>query len=115
MICNLVPLGPQEAEKVTLTLTGTGRSYTDQSGELVGIPVGCSIEIDDVEYTTPGIVEVDAGTEILCHCTGFMGGEVWLNDEMVTTGEDYPYTANHDATIEFDISSPWFYLRITET
>ena len=56
----------------------------------------------------------DAGTEVLCRCSGRRGGEIYLNGDMLSAGTDATYTANKNATIEFDTSGASYYLRITE-
>lgn len=63
---------------------------------------------------TAQTLEVDAGTEVLCRCSGRRGGEIYLNGDMLSAGTDATYTANKNATIEFDTSGASYYLRITE-
>lgn len=99
-------LQPGDSGKVTLTLTGTGEPYENY--------FGCSVVIDGTEYYTAQTLEVDAGTEVLCHCSGRRGGEIYLNGDMLSAGTDATYTANKNATIEFDTSGASYYLRITE-
>ena len=83
-------LWPKAGGKITLTLTGTGEPYENF--------FGCSIVINGVEYYT-------AQT---------LGGEIYLNGDMLSAGTDATYTANKNATIEFDTSGASYYLRITE-
>lgn len=99
-------LWPKAGGKITLTLTGTGEPYENY--------FGCSVVIDGTEYYTAQTLEVDAGTEVLCHCAGMRGGEIYLNGSLISAGEDVTYTANKNATIEFDTSGASYYLRITE-
>ena len=100
-------LWPKGGGKVTLTLTGTGEPYENY--------FGCSVVIDGTEYYTAQTLEVDAGTEVLCRCSGRRGGEIYLNGSLISAGEDVTYTANKNASIEFDVSGRSYYLRITET
>ena len=91
MIYNDPTLRKKKAQKVTLTLTGTG----DEDE--------CWISINDVKYYTAQTLEVDIGTEVYCYGdANNVSNEFFLNG--VNGGRPCTYTAMKNAQIEFSFS-----------
>ena len=85
----------KKAQKVTLTLTGTG----DENE--------CWISINGVKYYTAQTLEVDIGTEVYCYGdANTVSHEFFLNG--ASLGRPYTYTAVKNAQIEFSYSGPPF-------